>query len=105
MTQYPLMLYRAGGDEIVAGHKLQTLIVPDADCHKEAGKSGFVDFYEATKKKKAAKKDILDSTIPEITAALPDMTDDELIALESREVAGKTRSGVMDAIASEMETR
>ena len=53
----------------------------------------------------AQESDVLDGTVAEITATLPDMTDDQLLALEAAEIAGKTRKGLMAAIKAEMATR
>lgn len=44
---------------------------------------------------------ILDGSVPDVTQALPDLSDDELARLKAAEEGGKTRTGVMKAIAEE----
>lgn len=41
---------------------------------------------------------LLDKTIPEIVAALPGLSDDEIVELYLAEIDGKTRSGLIKAI-------
>jgi len=44
---------------------------------------------------------LIDGTVPEITAGLPGLSDEELAQLEADEEEGNTRKGVMKAIAEE----
>ncbi len=48
---------------------------------------------------------ILDGTVKEVAAQLPDRTDDELAMLKFAEEAGNTRKGVIEAIDAEMQKR
>ena len=49
--------------------------------------------------------DLLDKTAPEIIAALPGLSDEDLLALLDKETAGKTRKGVVAAIEAEVKNR
>ena len=50
---------------------------------------------------KDAVLELLDSSIPEIVAALADLSDEDLARLKAAEEAGKTRKGLMAALAEE----
>lgn len=45
--------------------------------------------------------DLLDRSVKDITAALPEISDDDLARLETAEQDGKTRKGVLEALAAE----
>ena len=44
---------------------------------------------------------LLDGSVRDVSAALPDLSDEDLARLKQSEEAGKTRKGVMQAIAEE----
>lgn len=107
MSEYPKMLYRLGTEMSFEGKMLDTLIVGAADEEDVARDAGFGDLARALSAEPEDKPagDILDGTAPEITAALPGMDDDALLALLEAEEAGKTRKGVIAAIKAEIERR
>lgn len=103
MSEYPKMLYRIGTEFVHEGKTLDSLIVNAPEEEDVARDEGFGDLAAVGDEKPA--KDILDSTAPEISAALPSLSDEALLALLAAEEAGKTRKGVIAAINAEIERR
>ncbi len=105
MAEYPKMLFRIGTEFPYEGKMLDSLVVGSGDEEDVARDAGFVGLAKAMEAEEPAKVDLLDGTVAEITAALPDMDDDALLALLEAEEAGKTRKGLIAAIKAEIERR
>lgn len=103
MDEYPKMLYSADVEAIVA----------DAVEEEAMRAKGFGDYGASlTKVVGEAKVDgvageakLLDGNAVSIVAALPDLSDDELLELAEEEKAGKARKGVIAAIEEEISKR
>lgn len=93
---YPLHLYKAGTEFVWDGKSTDTLIVDDLDAEEVAALDGWqrAEAYLSGEDS----PDILDRPAKEIEPALAALTLEELEALKSGEVAGKTRKNVIAMI-------
>lgn len=96
------MLYRPATEpnDQVWGLSVEHRIFED-DALDEPLSSGWFE----TPQEAAAGPDLNDKGVKEITATLPDLTDEDLLALLDKEQAGKTRKSVVAAIEAEIERR
>lgn len=95
--EFPQAMYRDGAAFDWDGRMVDHRHVHSQDEYDQAIKDGWAlpyDFLAAP----VAEKSLLDLTAPEIAAALPSKSGEELLALYDAEKAGKTRKGVLAAI-------
>jgi hypothetical protein len=106
-NEFPRVLYREGGVHEVWGRNVSLRDVHDEDQLQDALKGGWSLRPDGHNEEPAHQSEfaILDAKIPDIKAALPKLTDDEILALYEAESRGKTRAGVIAALEAAMEAR
>lgn len=97
MSDYPMMLYRAGSAFSWDGKDTDSLIVADGDAHDEAAKDGWqtaADYLAV----ETSTPSLLDGSAKEIEPALAALDLAALETLKADEQAGKTRKSVIALI-------
>lgn len=97
--KYPTLFYRTPGEHRLSGDKtFDYIAVPDEEAAEKLTSAGWYPTLVEAADPPVVGVSLLDKTAPEIYAALPSLSGEELFELLESEQNGKTRKGVVAAI-------